>query len=120
MEFQRLTAIIRRSRLAAVEDRLVECGVGGITVTPVQGFGEYTDFFSPDRKVGHIQLQIYASSDRTEEFARAIRDVAHTGRSGDGLIAIEPVGRIMRIRTGEVTRGDELHEPCECPPDVRA
>lgn len=116
MRFERLTAIVRRSRLEAIEDRLVECGVGGVTVTPVQGFGEHTDFFSPDPKVDHVQLQIYTAADRTDQYAEAIREVAHTGRPGDGLVVIEPVDRVVRIRTGDVTRGDELHEPCDCPP----
>lgn len=116
MSFERLTAIVRRARLKAIEDRLVECGVGGMTVVPVQGFGEHADFFSPDPKVGHVQIQIYAASDRTDQYAEAIREVAQTDRPGDGLIVVEPVARIMRIRTGEVTRGDELHDPCGCPP----
>lgn len=116
MEFEKLTAIIRRSRLKDVEDTLVRCGVGGLTVTGVKGYGEYANFFSRDWKVDHVKLQVFATADQMDGFVRAIQEAAHTGLSGDGLIAVEPVSRVVRIRTGEVAGDQDLHEPCECPP----
>lgn len=116
MEFQKLTAIIRRSRLEDVEDALVRCGVGGLTVTGVKGYGEYANFFSRDWKVDQVKLQVFATVDQMDEFVRAIREAAHTGLSGDGLIAVEPVNRVVRIRTGEPPGDQDLHEPCDHPP----
>lgn len=114
MELQKLTAIIRRSRLEDVEGSLVECGVGGFSVSVVQGIGEYADFFSKDWKVTHVQLQIFATKDQVDVFAPAIQEAAQTGFSGDGLIAVESVNRLVRIRTGSVATKEELHERCEC------
>jgi nitrogen regulatory protein P-II 1 len=116
MEFQKLTAIIRRSRLKNVEDALVKCGVGGLTVTGVKGYGEYANFFSRDWKVDHVKLQVFATVDEMDDFVHSIQEAAHTGLSGDGLIAVEPVTRVIRIRTGEMAGEGDLHEPCECPP----
>ena len=110
MEFQKLTAIIRRSRLKDVEDALVKCGVGGLTVTGVKGYGEYANFFSRDWKVDHVKLQVFATVDEMDDFVRAIQDAAHTGLSGDGLIAVEPVSRVVRIRTGRMP-GEGVEEP---------
>lgn len=116
MQFEKLTAIIRRSRLEDVEDALARCGVGGLTVTGVKGYGEYANFFSRDWKVHHVKLQVFATADQTDGFVRAIQEAAHTGLSGDGIITVEPVSRVVRIRTGETAGDDDLHEPCDCPP----
>lgn len=118
MEFQKITAIIRRSRLEDVERKLAQCGVGGLTVSAVKGYGEYANFFSRDWKVAHVKLQIFAAADQVDGFVEAIREAAHIGLSGDGLIAVEPVSRVIRIRTGEVAGQEELHEPCDCPPEA--
>ena len=116
MTYRKLTAIVRRSRLENVEKRLVECGVGGVAVSAVKGYGEYRNFFSRDWKVDHVKLEIFAAEDRVRELVEAIRYGAHTGLSGDGLIAVEPVLEVVRIRTGESAGADELHDPCGCPP----
>ena len=115
MKCEKLTAIIRRSRLSDVEDALVRCGVGGLTVTGVKGYGEYANFFSRDWKVDHVKLQVFATADQMDGFVRAIQEAAHTGLSGDGLIAVEPVSRVVRIRTGGVAGNEDLHELCDCP-----
>ena len=36
-----------------------------------------------------------------ERFVDAIKQNAHTGKSGDGAIFVSPVGRTIRIKTGE-------------------
>lgn len=117
MEFRKVTAIIRHSRLREVEDELVRCGVDGLTVTAVKGYGEYANFFSRDWKVAHFKLQVFATADQVDRFVEAIQRAAHTGLAGDGLIAVEPVARLVRIRTGELAGEKELHEPCKDPPD---
>lgn len=116
MELRKLTAIVRRSRLEDVEERLVKCGVGGLTVSAVKGFGEYANFFSRDPKVDHVKVEVFAAEDRVDEFVHAIQGAANTGLAGDGLLAVEPVERLIRIRSGEAARSKELHEPCGCPP----
>ena len=39
--------------------------------------------------------------DRLEECIEAITTAANTGKIGDGKIFVEPVERVIRIRTGE-------------------
>ena len=111
MGFRKLTAIIRGSRLEEVERELIQCGVRGITVTAVKGFGEYANFYSRDWKVRHVKLEIFAAEDRVDDFVTTIQKAAHAGLPGDGLIAVEPVSRVVRIRTGDSARPDDLHNP---------
>jgi len=97
--FRKVTAIIRRERLAEVEARLLEHGLGGITVTPVKGFGEYANYFRGDLMVPHVRLEIFTSAARVEEIVGTIVDTACTECAGDGLVAVAPVERIVRVRT---------------------
>ena len=99
MQFQKITAIVRRERLTEIEHRLVELGVPGITVTPVHGFGEYANYFRGDLLVPHRRIEIFTTPDRVESIASAIVGAASTGCEGDGLLAVLPVEQLIRIRT---------------------
>jgi len=72
----------------------------GITVTDVEGFGS-TGRINGLSEVNpfHLQkqIQIFASADRVEEIVSAIRQQAHTGKKGDGLIAVLPVDEFVAI-----------------------
>lgn len=99
MDLRKLTAIVRTDRLEEVEERLKEAGVKSLTITTVLGFGEYANFFRRDWLVGHAQIDIFAEKSWGEELAKIIMDAAHTGASGDGIVALVPVDKLYRIRT---------------------
>ena len=104
-----ITAIIKPFRLDEVREALAECGVNGLTVTEVKGFGrqkghtelyrgaEYVVDFLPKLKV-----EVVVRSEDVDRCVDAIVQVASTGKIGDGKIFITPVERVVRIRTGEL------------------
>lgn len=96
MSTRKVEAIVRFSALESVEDALKEAGVSGLTVSPVRGFGEYRNFFRDDWTHRFARIEIFTT--RAEEIADLIVETAHTGVAGDGLVAIQPVDRIDRIR----------------------
>lgn len=98
--YKKITAIIRKGRLEAVEHALQELGIPGITVTRVKGYGEYADFFSNNWMVSHARIEIFIRAERAEEVANAILEAAHTGLAGDGIVAVLPVETVRRVRTG--------------------
>jgi nitrogen regulatory protein PII len=99
-----ITAIIKPFKLDDVKSALKDAGVQGITVSEVRGFGrqgghsetyrgaEYKIDFVPK-----IRLEIVADDADVD----AIQAAAATGKIGDGKIWVSPVGRLIRIRTGE-------------------
>ena len=105
---KRITAIIKPFRLDDVREALSACGISGMTVTEVKGFGrqkghtelyrgaEYVVDFLPKMK-----LEIVVSDDRVEDCIEAVSGAAQTGKIGDGKIFVEAVERVVRIRTGE-------------------
>jgi nitrogen regulatory protein PII len=105
---QLVTAIVKPHMLDAVKDALKGAGVQGITVSEVKGFGrqgghtetyrgtEYQIDFVPK-----VRLEVVVDDDQVDQVVDVVADSARTGKIGDGKIWITPVGRIVRIRTGE-------------------
>ncbi len=101
-------AIIKPFKLDAVREALTELGVQGLTVSEVKGFGrqkgqteiyrgaEYQIEFVPK-----IRVDIIIDDNDLERVMETIRDVANTGKIGDGKIFVLEVSEAMRIRTGE-------------------
>lgn len=102
--FQKITAILRVKKLTDVEHKLSEHGVDGMTVTMVKGFGEChpdSDFGyakTIDRLVGHVRIEVFVETDKTEAIVEVIAKAACTGHAGDGVIAVLPVTRFVHIR----------------------
>lgn len=99
MSYRKVTAIIHRNALEAVETALQGLGVGGVSVSKVKGFGEYADFYERDWMTTHLRVEVFTSQVRAGAIAEAIIASAHTGLAGDGIVAILPVEQLFRIRT---------------------
>ncbi len=105
---KQITAIIKPFKLEEVREALAECGVTGLTVTEVKGFGrqkghtelyrgaEYVVDFLPKLKV-----EVVVNSADVDRCVDAIVVAARTGKIGDGKIFVTAVERVIRIRTGE-------------------
>ena len=105
---KQITAIIKPFKLEEVRESLAACGVTGLTVTEVKGFGrqkghtelyrgaEYVVDFLPK-----IKIEVVVNENDVDRCVEAIIKAAHTGKIGDGKIFITHVERVVRIRTGE-------------------
>ena len=105
---QLVTAIIKPHMLDEVKDALKAKGVTGITVSEVKGFGrqgghtetyrgtEYTIEFLPK-----VKVEVVIDDGDVDGVVEALSKAAQTGKIGDGKIWVTPVGRLVRIRTGE-------------------
>ena len=105
---KQITAILKPFKLEEVREALAECGVTGLTVTEVKGFGrqkghtelyrgaEYVVDFLPK-----VKVEVVVNSSEVDRCVEAIIKAARTGKIGDGKIFITSVERTVRIRTGE-------------------
>ena len=105
---RQITAIIKPFKLEEVREALAECGVNGLTVTEVKGFGrqkghtelyrgaEYAVSFLPK-----LKIEVAVSGADVEKVVAAIAGAAKTGQIGDGKIFVTSIERVVRIRTGE-------------------
>ncbi len=103
-----VAAVIKPFKLDEVREALAECGIPGLTVTEVKGFGrqkghtelyrgaEYVVDFLPK-----VKIEVVVGDDLLETCVEAIVKAAHTGKIGDGKIFVMDVQQVIRIRTGE-------------------
>jgi nitrogen regulatory protein PII len=93
---KKIEAIVRKDKFKDVYDLLEKSGIGGMTVTPAQGFGHHRNGLKDKMKI-----EIYADEFQVDKIIEMIRSVAKTGTTGDGKIAILNLEKLYRIRTGE-------------------
>ena len=105
---KRIEAIIKPLRLDEVIDALKEIEVTALTVFEAKGFGrqrghteiyrgaEYVVDFLPK-----VMILLFVSDEMVDLVVETILDAAHTGRIGDGKIAVSELNAVLRIRTGE-------------------
>jgi nitrogen regulatory protein PII len=101
-------AIIRPEKLEATKDALVACGISGITVSSVNGFGKqlghtevYRGVERQAKLLAKVMLTLLVGDESVAEVLTVIRESAMTGEIGDGKIIVLAVEEAMRIRTGE-------------------
>jgi nitrogen regulatory protein PII len=99
MDYRKITAMIRREAISKVVANLKEIGVRGMTVTKIEGFGEHAALYPNDRLVPGIKIEIFAHKNMVKDITEVIMAIAHTGRSGDGIVAVYPVEELYRIQT---------------------
>lgn len=99
MRYYKIHAYIRCSQLPKVEEALEGLGDVGFSFFRVKGIGEYANFFNPDHYVEHNQIEIFVHEDRVDAVVEAIAASAQTSLPGDGIVAVIPVERVVRIRS---------------------
>jgi len=103
-----ITCIIRPERLAEVKAALFRAGVTGISISRVSGHGGERDLVEHYRASSivlefreKVKIEMAVSEPYVEPTINAILASARTGEVGDGKIFVQPLERVIRIRTGE-------------------
>jgi len=103
-----ISCIIRPDRLPAVKEALFRAGVTGITITRVSGHGGERDTMTVRRGTNvvlefheKVKVEMACSEAFVDPTIAAILSAARTGSVGDGKIFVQPIDRVIRIRTGE-------------------
>ncbi len=109
---KKIEAIIKPFKLDEVRDALADIGIGGMTVSEVEGFGRqngHTEVFRGNEYttdlLPKVKLEIVLADTLVEQVLRAIISAAKTGKIGDGKIYVYPISEVVRIRTSETGVG---------------
>jgi nitrogen regulatory protein P-II 1 len=94
-----VTAIVRTTSLEAIVKALEQAGIQGMTISEVKGTGQQAQLFKP--YTIHNRIDIFTPDGDVDEISRIILGHAPTGLAGDGLLAVQPVECVMKIRTKE-------------------
>jgi nitrogen regulatory protein P-II 1 len=103
-----ITTIVRPERLPDVKAALYRAGVTGITLSRVSGHGGEQEIVENYRGTTvvmefheKVKIEMVCSEPFVEPCINAIVSAARTGEVGDGKIFVQPIERVIRIRTGE-------------------
>ena len=105
---KKIEAIMRPYTVEIIKNELNSIGLGGMTVTNVEGLGNqggHTEVYR-DREmcvsfVPKSKLEIVLDDGRVEDVIKVITENARSGEIGDGKIFVLPVEEVIKIRTGE-------------------
>jgi nitrogen regulatory protein PII len=108
-ELQVVVGFIRPARLDGVVAALRRIpNFRGVSVTEVRGFvgrsgppGRDGDFSESPAFQPSLRLEAFCLLDDATEIAETIRQAAHTGQAGDGMVFALPVTLAYRVRTSE-------------------
>ena len=103
-----ITTIVRPERLPEVKAALFRAGITGITLSRVIGHGGEHEIVCQYRATTlvmefheKVKIEMVCSEPFVQPCIDAIRSSARTGEVGDGKIFVQPIERVVRIRTGE-------------------
>ena len=103
-----ITCVIRPEKLPDVKSALFRAGITGITVSRVSGHGgekELVEIYRASSVVlefrEKVKVEMACSEPFVEPCIKAILAAARTGEVGDGKIFVQPIEKVIRIRTGE-------------------
>ena len=105
---KKIEAIIRTFKLEDIKISLNECGVEGMTITEVRGFGRqkgHTEMYRGNEYaidfVPKVKVEVVVPDNNVRRVIDTIVEKAQTGQMGDGKIFVTDLSEVIRIRTGE-------------------
>jgi len=103
-----IVTVVRPERLTAVKEALFRVGVTGMTLSRASGHGgerEIVEHYRGSSVVlefrEKVRIEMAVSEPFVDPTINAILAAARTGEVGDGKIFVQPLERVIRIRTGE-------------------
>jgi nitrogen regulatory protein P-II 1 len=103
-----IVTVVRPEQLTAVKEALFRVGVTGMTLSRVSGHGgerELVEHYRGSSVVlefrDKVRIEMAVSESFVQPTIDAILSSARTGEVGDGKIFVQPLERVIRIRSGE-------------------
>ena len=100
MSIRRITAIIPVSILETLEQHLRDCGVPGVTVEHVQGYGRHPNYYRRDLMKDNAKLVVYTDESKVDTIINAITCCQSQCGSRDGILAVDRVERLVSLIDG--------------------
>ena len=101
MTIKRITSIVPVQMLKPLEQHLRSCGVPGVTVEHVQGYGEHPNYFRRDLMQANARVVLYAEADDVESIVAAVIRCATEAGTQAGILAVETIDRLVHLPSGE-------------------
>lgn len=103
-----IKAYVRRSKMDDVVHGLKSIGVKAMSVISVEGIGALADPESSELSLNYVtnysmvyKLEVVCREGDAPQIVEKLRELAHTGAKGDGVIFISDIERAIKIRSGD-------------------
>ena len=100
MSIKRITAIVPVQLLKPLEKHLRNCGVPGVTVERVQGYGEHPNYFRRDLLQDNARVVLYAGVKDVDSIVAAIVECGKECGAQAGILAVEAIERLVSLPHG--------------------
>lgn len=100
MSIKRITAIVPIDLLKPLEKNLRECGVPGVTVEHVQGYGKHPNYFRHDLMQENARVVLYADNDKVDGIVAAMTRCASECDAPGGILAVDSIDRLVNLKNG--------------------
>jgi len=97
MNYRKVTAIIPSLSLEIVELELKKIGLPGMSVTNVEGYGEYRNLYTKGELSDCSRVEVFTEKEKAKQIVTTIAKAAHQGLNTDGIIAVLPVEDLIHI-----------------------
>lgn len=105
---KKIEIIIKPEKFDDIKDILSECGISGMMVSNVMGFGNQMGYTQQYRGTKYnvnllpkMRIETIVKDSVVDEMVKQVTTKLSTGNVGDGKIFVIPVEEAVRIRTGE-------------------
>ena len=97
MNIKRITAIVPLDSLLSLEKYMRECGVPGVTVETVEGYGEHPNYYRKDLMKKNAKLILYTDAEEVDGIIEAMAACAREHGVEHGIVAVESVDRLVHL-----------------------
>jgi len=98
MWYSKVVMILNISDYELISDDINKLNVPGISVSNVKGFGDYVNEFNSQGLSESLKIEIYTGTEQAETIAIVLSELANTMTEGGGVVAIEPVSKLINVK----------------------
>jgi nitrogen regulatory protein P-II 1 len=100
MNIKRITAIVPIETLQELEKHMRDCGVPGVTVEAVRGYGEHPNYYRKDLMKDNAKLVLYTVDNKVDEIIDAMSACARECGCEHGIVSVDSVDRLVHLADG--------------------
>lgn len=98
MKYSKVTGIFNMTDYRLISDDLMALDIPGVSVSRVEGFGDYVNEFAEFGFSENMKIEIYTTTTQAREIARVLAKRGNEMTEGGGVIAIEPLSELLNVK----------------------
>lgn len=98
MNYSKVTAIFNTTDYGLISDDLAALDIPGVSVSKVEGFGDYVNEFTEFGFSENMKIEIFTTTKQARDIARRLVQRGNEMTEGGGMVAVEPVTELFNVK----------------------